>query len=163
MAIGDPVRGKIRTVELDYLCRSLRLTRENKSRNTEIWQLINIMSSIRRNIEMLLKYWLRLNETRWSKRILEWQSPVKREWGVPTLLKHIYNNKSIENRDLHYDAWGNKELWKACRNPKQSQKRRSGKDPPTLDELMTYLEGKIIYSLHGQNLYCLHYFQVFRS
>ena len=110
------IRNKIRTVELDYMRRSLHVTRRDKVRTEEIWQRMGVTCSITKTLENRALQWYghirQMPNYRWPKIIANWSPHGRRKRGRPALNWEAYIKAAMDERDLREGDWENRELWK---------------------------------------------------
>lgn len=110
------VRDRIRTVELDYMRRCLRVTRRDRVRTEEIWKRMNITCSITRSLENKTLQWYghvrRMTDGRWPRKLTEWSPEGRRRRGRPALSWETYIRDAMADRNLKDGDWEDKALWK---------------------------------------------------
>ena len=86
-AMREDDKRKLTAVEMDYLRRSARRSRLERIRNEQIRREMSAEETVIERIEKKSLKWfghlLRMEETRWPKRIFQWTPPGKQKRGRP--------------------------------------------------------------------------------
>lgn len=109
-------KNKIRTVEFDYLRRSLQKTRQDKIRNELLWKEMNVTTSVVKRIENQTLKWYghvqRMGNERWPKNIYQWSPPGKNKRGRPKLKWKTHVRAIMDDRNLEEGDWNDRYIWK---------------------------------------------------
>lgn len=118
--ITQKTRDRIRTVELDFMRRSLQLTRQDRVKTQYIWDKMEINCSVTKKLENKQLQWYghveRMSETRWPKQILQYSPRGKRRRGRPAMKWKSHIANAMEERGLQIGDWNNRQLWKQKTN-----------------------------------------------
>lgn len=112
----NKIRDKIRTVELDFMRRSLQYTRMDRIRTEDIWREMEVEISITRRLENKTLRWYghvqRMNEERWPRAIMNWSPRGKRKRGRPTVKWKTCVYNSMLEKDLREEDIEDRDYWR---------------------------------------------------
>lgn len=116
-AIKEEDKKKITSVEMDYLRRSARRSRLEKIRNEQIRNEMAANESVIERIEKRSLKWfghlLRMDDTRWPKRIFKWRPAGKNKKGRPRKSWNEGIRRAMRERNMDEEMAHNREAWKA--------------------------------------------------
>lgn len=109
-------RNRIRTVELDFMRRCLKVTRRDRIRTEEIWRRMGVEQSITKTLENRALQWYghvkRMPKQRWPRKVTEWSPFGRRRRGRPALSWENYIKSIMAEKGLREGDWENKDFWK---------------------------------------------------
>lgn len=107
---------RLTAVEMDYLRRSSRTSRLERVRNEEIRNRMSARETIIERIEKRSLIWfghlLRMDETRWPKRVFSWKPPGRNKRGRPRKSWSEGVTRAMRDRDLQEDMTRDREVWR---------------------------------------------------
>lgn len=114
--ITERYKKRIEAVEMDAIRRSMGISRQQRIRNNTIKQQMGIEGTITQDIEKKQLIWYghveRMNNTRWPKKIINWQPRGRRKQGRPKLEWQKSVHKAMSERNLSTEDCTNRTGWK---------------------------------------------------
>lgn len=112
----EQMKKKLLAMEMGYWRRCCKLTLLDKVRNEHIRNRMNIATSIIDTIEAKKLRWYghvcRMANTRWPKRIVNWNPPQRRRRGRPRTSWRDGIDSAMRNRNLNAEDWRDRKRWK---------------------------------------------------
>lgn len=110
-------RDRIRSVELDFMRRSLQITKLDKIRNEVVWERAGVQTTITRRLENKALQWYghvqRMQNERWPIQILNWIPERRRRRGRPVLTWKAYIQEVMNEKGLEEGQWNDRKIWKS--------------------------------------------------
>lgn len=110
-------RDRIRSVELDFMRRSLQITKLDKIRNEVVWERAGVQTTITRRLENKALQWYghvqRMQNERWPIQILNWIPERRRRRGRPVLTWKTYIQEVMNEKGLEEGQWNDRKIWKS--------------------------------------------------
>lgn len=115
-ALNQSLLSKVQTVEMDFWRRCLKVTRLDRLRNEDIRKKMGVTESVSERIGKRRLQWYghcqRMEDSRWPKRILEWEQPGRRGRGRPRTSWMRGVEEEMAGRGLREGDWMDRVLWK---------------------------------------------------
>lgn len=116
-AMREDDKRKLTAVEMDYLRRSARRSRLERIRNEQIRREMSAEETVIERIEKKSLKWfghlLRMEETRWPKRIFQWTPPGKQKRGRPHRSWNEGIRRAMRERNLDEEMVHDRGEWRA--------------------------------------------------
>nr|CAH7720104.1 unnamed protein product [Callosobruchus chinensis] len=107
---------RLLAMEMGYWRRCCKLTLLDKVRNEQIRDRMSIATTIIDTIEAKKLRWYghvcRMENSRWPKRILNWNPPERRRRGRPRTSWRDGLESAMRERDLNPGDWRDRKRWK---------------------------------------------------
>jgi hypothetical protein len=114
--LNEYYRKRLQAVEMDYLRRSVRVSRLEHISNQEIRTRMNAEESIIDRIKNKGPSWfghvLRMEEERWPKQLYQWKPPGKRKRGRPNKSWREEVMTTVQSRGLNIEDAQDRWLWR---------------------------------------------------
>ena len=115
-ALKEEDKRKLLAIEMDYLRRSARVSRLQRVRNEEIRNRMKATESVIQRVEKRGLRWfghlLRMDDTRWPKRIFQWTPPGKNKRGRPRRSWNEGIRQTMRDRGMEEDLAYDREGWR---------------------------------------------------
>lgn len=114
--LREEEKKKVLAVEMDYLRRSSRTSRRERVTNVQIRNSMAATETVIDRIQKRSLKWfghlLRMEDTRWPKRLFYWTPPGKRKKGRPRRSWNEGVRTAMRERDLDEDTAYDREAWR---------------------------------------------------